>query len=105
MILRAAGTRALSQVLAVEGDVVADLGAGEVAEGLVRTAASEAMAERSEELAIAGLGLAARGEYELDVAGAAADVAADLAEEAWPGRCWAALSWARRTLWTLLPRR
>ena len=40
----------LSQVLAAEGEAVAELGAEEVAEGLVRAAASEAMAERSDEL-------------------------------------------------------
>lgn len=36
IILRAAGTRALSQVLIAESEAVADLGAGKVAEGIVR---------------------------------------------------------------------
>jgi len=46
IILQAAGTRALSQVLGATSAKVGDLGAGEVAEGLVRGAASQAMAER-----------------------------------------------------------
>ena len=64
---------------------VADLGAEEVAEGLVRAAASEAMAERSDELAAAGAGLAARGIFEMGVAEGAAEVAADRAEESLAG--------------------
>ena len=43
------------------------------------------MAEQSDELAVAGMGLAARGELELDVAADAADVAGELADESLAG--------------------
>ena len=65
-----------------QANVADEVGANEVAEGIVRVAASEAMAERSEELAATGVVLAAEGEAELEVAAAAAGVAGDLAEEA-----------------------
>jgi hypothetical protein len=51
IILRASGTRALSQVLTGAGEAVADLGDQEVAEGLVRAVASQVLAEESDELA------------------------------------------------------
>ena len=51
VIMQAATTRALSQVMGAQAEAVADAGAEEMAEGIVRMAASEAMAESSEELA------------------------------------------------------
>jgi len=54
------------------------MGAEEVAEGLARMAASEAMAERSAELAYAGVGLAERGIEEIETAAVAADVAREV---------------------------
>ena len=50
-LLRYGATRALSEAMEETGQEVAGLGSGEVAEGLVRLAASEEMAARSEALA------------------------------------------------------
>ena len=61
VILQAASARALSNILAATGGEIRELGANEVAEGLLRKIAAEAMAEESEELAIAGIELAAQG--------------------------------------------
>jgi hypothetical protein len=55
-ILRAASTRALSQLAMAKGMKIEAMGVEEVAEGLARVAASEAMSERSAELAYAGVG-------------------------------------------------
>jgi hypothetical protein len=54
IILQAAATRGLSNIMAAKGKSIAEMGAEEVAEGIVRMTASEAMAERSKELAAAG---------------------------------------------------
>ena len=53
-IVRAAGSRALSQVIAAEEAELEEMGIEEAAEGLTRQAAAEALAERSEQLAMAG---------------------------------------------------
>ena len=53
-IMRAAATRALAQAMAATGAKVGELGANEMAEGLVRMSAAEAAAQRSAELAIEG---------------------------------------------------
>jgi hypothetical protein len=50
-ILLASATRALAAAMAATGQKLEDLSATEVAEGIVRLAASDAMAERSDELA------------------------------------------------------
>jgi hypothetical protein len=60
---------------------VTALGANEVAEGIVRMAASEAMAARSEELAAAGVVLAAQGIEEITAAEVAHVVGREMAVE------------------------
>ena len=68
-ILRASGGRALATALAVTGVEIAALSENEVAEGIVRLAASEALAQRSGELALAGMGAMAVGTEEVERAG------------------------------------
>lgn len=58
VILRAAAERWLAQLMAATGQQIGELGAEEIDEGLLRTAASEIAAERSTELAEAGADLA-----------------------------------------------
>src|SRR5262249_40554714 len=53
-VVRAAAARALGAAMAATGSQLADLSEEEVAEGIVRLAAAEAGAQRSEELAAAG---------------------------------------------------
>jgi hypothetical protein len=67
--------------MAATGGEIRELGANEVAEGVVRGVAAAAMAERSVELEEAGYELAEQGLAEVAIAGAAADVARDLAAE------------------------
>ena len=54
-IVRSAGSHALAKVIAAKGTEIGEMGAQEVAEGLTRMAASEALAERSDALAAAGV--------------------------------------------------
>jgi hypothetical protein len=74
-IVRAAGSRALSQVIAAKGLEIEEMGVEEAAEGLTRLAASEALAERSEELAAAGVVLGMEGVAEVETALDEADLA------------------------------
>jgi hypothetical protein len=84
IILRAGSTSALAQAMGETGARVADLGAQEVTEGLVREAASSALATDSETLAEAGRDLAAKGLVETAVAEAAAAAARELSTGAAP---------------------
>lgn len=78
-MLRAGGTRALSQALGSTAGELDELGAQEVAEGLVRRAASEELAGRSRELAAEGAELTERAASELEMAAA---IAATVGERA-----------------------
>ena len=70
-ILRAGATRALAQAMAATGSKIADLGANEIAEGLIRMAVAEEGAERSADLFADGAMNAVAGEEELaDAVGA-----------------------------------
>ena len=60
--------------------MIGELGAEEIDEGLLRTAASEIAAGRSAELAKAGAGLAVRGAVEMAAADAA-DLEGEMAAE------------------------
>ena len=68
-ILLASATRALAAATAATGKQIGDLSATEVAEGIVRLAASEALAERSSQLAAESGDSAATGYDELVTAG------------------------------------
>jgi hypothetical protein len=57
---------------------IEEMGNQEVAEGLTRLAASEAMAERSDELAAAGVLLGVEGAAKVETAAAAAGIAREL---------------------------
>jgi hypothetical protein len=60
-IVRAGAARALAKAMAATGAKIGEFAANEVAEGLVRLAASDAAAERSGEFAALGAEAAARG--------------------------------------------
>jgi hypothetical protein len=75
VILRGAATRALSKSIALTGQHLADLGLDEMDEGELRVIAAGIAAERSDELAAAGMAYAARGTAEAKIAGAAAGTA------------------------------
>jgi hypothetical protein len=79
VIVRAAATRSLAQVLAATGVQIGDLGAQEIDEGAMRLAASDIAAERAAELAASSLMLGLRATEELAAADDAAAVARDLA--------------------------
>ncbi len=59
---------------------IEEMGAQEVAEGLTRMAASEALAERSEELTAAGIVLGVKGVEAVETAAAAAELAREIGE-------------------------
>jgi hypothetical protein len=65
-------------VIAVKGVELEEMGIEEAAEGLTRLAASEALAERSEELATVGAVLEVKGVVEVETASAEADLAAEI---------------------------
>jgi hypothetical protein len=67
-ILRSTGTRALAAALAATGADLADLSADDVAQGIVRMAASDAMAEAGDELFVRGIGTQLRGADEVESA-------------------------------------
>ena len=67
-VLRSSSTRVLSAAIAATGNNVADLSAREVAEGVVRMAASDALATRSEELGVEAIETAMTGVDELAAA-------------------------------------
>jgi len=73
VLIRAAGTRALGQAMAETGEQIQAMGAGEVAEGEMRMAVSDAAAERSKELSKASGKLAQRGFDEIETAEMATD--------------------------------
>ena len=77
-IVRAAGSPALSQVIAAKGLEIEEMGIEEAAEGLTRLAASEALAERSEQLAAAGVLLGVEGAAEVETALDEADLAREI---------------------------
>ena len=77
-IKRAGAARALAQAMAETGAKVGDMGANEVAEGLIRMAVAEEGAERSADLFADGAMNAAGGEKALAVAADAREVARDL---------------------------
>jgi hypothetical protein len=64
-ILRAGSTHSLSEIMAATGDQIAGYGIREAAEGVVRMAVSDGMAERSEDLAEAGAVLGTLGAVEM----------------------------------------
>jgi hypothetical protein len=72
-ILRASGTRALAAAMAASGHDLAGLGENEVAEGIVRLAASEALSERSDELAVEGFETMVAGAEEVETAAGLGD--------------------------------
>ena len=69
VILRAAAERSLASLMAATGQQIGEMGEVEIEEGVLRTAASDIAAERSAELAAAGVGLAVRGAVEAEAAG------------------------------------
>jgi len=73
--------RDLSAAMTQASENVADLGAGEVAEGLTRLVVSEAAQERSQELAEAGETLVAEGITEMAAAEILRDEAMKMARE------------------------
>jgi hypothetical protein len=81
VILRAGAERGLASLMAATGKQIADLGEGEIDEGMLRMAASDIAAERSGELATASTILGVRGAMESAAADAAADLASDLAAD------------------------
>ena len=81
VILQAAATRSLSHVIADTGRMIGDLGENEIDEGVVRIAASEAAAQRAEELAAASDLLAARGTVAAGVAVTAGDMVREMVVE------------------------
>jgi len=78
-IMRAGSTRGLAQAMAAAGQTMGDLGKNEVAEGALRMAVSEGMAERSASLAVAGEALAKQGLEEMQAAETARNVARRMA--------------------------
>ncbi len=81
VILRAGAERGLASLMAATGQHIAEMGEEEIDEGVLRMAASDIAAQRSEELAEAAVLLGIRGTVEGAAAGAAADLAGDLAAE------------------------
>lgn len=79
VIVRAAATRSLAQVMAATGVQIGDLGAQEIDEGAMRLAASDLAAERAAEVAAGSLMLGLRATEELAMAEDAATVAGALA--------------------------
>lgn len=79
VMLRAARAQAISRAMEAESEAIAELGTREVAEGIARKVASEAMALRIEEVALAGAGLTVRGQTDLRAADMAADATRNLA--------------------------
>jgi hypothetical protein len=79
-ILRASSNRTLSQLAMAKGMKIEAMGAQEVAEGLARMAASEAMVERSEELSYAAVELAGQGIESMQTSAVAADIAREAAK-------------------------
>jgi hypothetical protein len=77
-IKRAGAGRVLAQAMAETGEKVSDLGANEVAEGLIRMAVAQEGAERSADLFADGAMNAVGGEEALAVAAGARQVARDL---------------------------
>jgi len=77
-ILRAAGSRALSTVIAATGMEIEEMGIEEASEGLTRLVVSEAMAQRSEGLAAAGAVLGVKGVAEVEAALEDADMAREV---------------------------
>ena len=79
-IRQAGSTRSLAHAMAATGQKIADMGENEVAEGMVRMAVSQGMAERSAELAFGSEVLAEQSAQELATAVAARQVAKELRE-------------------------
>jgi hypothetical protein len=79
-LLRYTGTRALAGAIKQAGEDIEVMGEDEVVEGMLRGAASEAVAERSAELSVASDMLAAKGVDELTTAAMAGMVARDAAQ-------------------------
>jgi hypothetical protein len=77
-VLRSTGTRALAAALASTGSELADLSADDVAAGIVRLAAADAVAETGAELALSGLDLQLRGAEELDLAAELGEAAREM---------------------------
>ena len=80
-IKRAGAGRVLAQAMAETGEKVGDMGANEVAEGLIRMAVAEEGAERSADLFADGAMNAVGGEEALAVAAGARKVARQLEKE------------------------
>jgi hypothetical protein len=79
-LLRFTSTRALAGAIKQAGEDIEVMGEDEVVEGMVRGAASEAVAERSAELSVASDMLAAKGVDELTTAAMAGMIARDAAQ-------------------------
>jgi hypothetical protein len=80
-VKRAGAGRVLAQAMAETGEKVGDMGANEVAEGLIRMAVAEEAAERSTDLFADGAMNAVGGEEALAVAAGARKVARQLEKE------------------------
>jgi hypothetical protein len=65
-------------VIAAEGKEIEEMGFQEAAEGLTRLVASEAMNERSDELAAAGVILGMQGATKIELAAAEVDLAREV---------------------------
>ena len=78
VILHAAASRSLAQMMAATGQRLDQLGTAEVDEGLLRLKASELAAKRAEELADASLSLGVKSAVELAVASAATEAAREM---------------------------
>lgn len=77
-IIKFAATRVLAQSIAATGAQVGGFGADEMIEGLTRMAVSDAVAQRSDDLAMAGVGYAVTGIIEADIAMQAGAAAREL---------------------------
>jgi len=77
-VKRAGAGRVLAQAMAETGEQVADMGANEVAEGLIRMAVAEEGAQRSADLFADGAMNAVAGEEGLALAARGREVARDL---------------------------
>jgi len=80
-ILRSTASRVLSTAMSISGAEIADLGVNEMEEGLIRLAAAEGLAERSDELAEEGADLMVAGINELEESDMLDDAAKDMAAD------------------------
>jgi hypothetical protein len=80
-VVRSAATRVLSAAMQVTGGQIRELSAGEIAEGVVRLAAADAMSERADDLVADAAQRHVRGRGELETAAAFGSAAREMARE------------------------